>query len=82
MARSISEFANSTYGIGITGKLNRADEANNYGLDNEVFVSIYKNGKYYDLTKVVNKSTREENKQLIIDDIIQELGRVINEENK
>ena len=41
MALNISKFANSDFGVGITGKLNRADEANNFGKDNEVFVSIY-----------------------------------------
>ena len=37
MALNIRKFANSDIGIGITGKLNRADQNNNYGKDNEVF---------------------------------------------
>ena len=41
MSKNISLFANSTYGVGITGKINRVDKNNLQGLDNEVFVSIY-----------------------------------------
>ena len=41
MALNISKFANSDFGVGITGKLNRADVNNNFGKDNQVFVSIY-----------------------------------------
>lgn len=81
MAKNISDFANSTYGIGITGKLNRADEANNFGADNEVFVSIYHDGEYVDLSLKVDKKSRRENKDLVIDAIIDELGRVVNEKN-
>ena len=81
MAKNISDFANSTYGIGITGKLNRADEANNFGADNEVFVSIYHDGEYVDFSLKVDKKTRRENKDLVIDAIIDELGRVVNEKN-
>ncbi len=82
MAKSISEFAGATYGVGITGKLNRADESNNFGADNEVFVSIYSEGVYYDETIKVDKSTRKENKELVINLIIDKLGWVINEKNK
>ena len=81
MAKNISDFANSTYGIGITGKLNRADEANNFGADNEVFISIYHDGEYVDLSLKVDKKSRRENKDLVIDAIIDELGRVVNEKN-
>lgn len=81
MAKNISDFANSTYGIGITGKLNRADEANNFGADNEVFISIYHDGEYVDLSLKVDKKSRSENKDLVIDAIIDELGRVVNEKN-
>lgn len=82
MAKNISDFAHSAYGVGITGKLNRADEFNNYGADNEVFVSIYHNGKYTDTSLKVNRATRRENKELVIDEIIKMLGCVINEKGK
>jgi PncC family amidohydrolase len=41
MSKNISNFTNSNYGIGITGKLNRVDVNNLYGSDNKVFISIY-----------------------------------------
>ena len=59
---TISNFANSTYGVGITGKLNRADINNNYGKDNQVFVSIYYKDNYYDMVINVDKKSRKQNK--------------------
>lgn len=41
MARAIASYANSTYGIGITGKLGVSDPANPYGKDNMVYISVY-----------------------------------------
>lgn len=81
MAKNISEFAHATYGVGITGKLNRADENNNFGADNEVFVSIYSDGKFYDTSLKVDKATRALNKELVIESIIELLGRVIVEKD-
>ena len=40
MSKKISEFTNSNYGIGITGKLNRVDPHNLSGDDNIVYFSI------------------------------------------
>ena len=52
MAKNISEFAQSDYGIGITGKINRKDENNLFGDDNKIFYSIYdkENDKFFDYT--------------------------------
>lgn len=71
MSLNISKFTNSDYGVGITGKLNRADENNNYGKDNVVFVSIYdkENNKYYNKDLKVTKKTRKENKLLVIEEV-------------
>ena len=41
MSKSISDFANSDYGIGVTGKINREDKDNPYGKNNLAYVSIY-----------------------------------------
>ena len=70
MSKNISLFACSDYGVGITGKLNRIDKNNLYGEDNVVFISIYdsENDKFY---------TREENKELIINQIILMLHDVL-----
>ena len=51
MSKVISNYTNSNYGVGVTGKLNRADINNPYGQDNLVYISVYdkNNDKYYDI---------------------------------
>ena len=80
MALNISKFTNSDIGIGITGKLNRADENNNFGKDNEVFISIYYKNNYYDMNVIVDKKSRKDNKLVIIDLIIEKLEEILWEE--
>lgn len=81
MALNISKFAGSNYGVGITGKLNRVDKNNPYGRDNITYVSIYDkdNDYYYDLTIEAIKNSRELNKGLIINKIVDKLLEVIND---
>ncbi len=80
MAEAIAKFANADWGIGITGKLNRADINNNFGKDNQVFISIYYKGKHYDMTVNVDKKTRKQNKLVLIDMIIDKIGEILWEE--
>ena len=84
MAFNISKYTNSNFGIGITGKLNRADENNNYGEDNEVFISIYNkdNNKYYDSDIKVTEKNRELNKKIVLEEIITSLSNVLGIDNK
>lgn len=79
MSKCISEYTNSNYGIGITGKLNRVDKANPYGKDNIVYISIYDkdNNKYITATVECTKSSRKENKELVSQIIIELLKNVI-----
>lgn len=72
MSKNISLFANSDYGVGITGKLNRVDKNNPYGKNNVVFISIYdrKNDKFYNEKVEANLSSRKENKMLVIDTLV------------
>ena len=81
MALNISKFAESNYGIGITGKLNRVDKNNPYGSDNITFVSIYDkdNDEYLEFKIEATKSTRALNKELIINKIIDKMLEVIND---
>lgn len=69
MAKSITDFTNSDYGVGITGKLNKVDLNNPNGNDNEVFVSIYDkaNNKFHQQNIFVAKSTRKQNKEEVIE---------------
>lgn len=77
MSKVISNFTNSNYGIGITGKLNRIDKNNPYGLDNIVYISIYNkdDNSYNEFSIKVDKDTREKNKEMIIERIIIEIKK-------
>ncbi len=77
MSNSISLYTNSNYGIGVTGKLLRADQNNDFGKDDTVFISIYnKDTNTYLNSKIkVIYNTREENKQLILNEIINMLKK-------
>lgn len=79
MSKRISDYSNSDYGIGITGKLNRVDENNLYGKDNVVFISIYDKefNKYYNYDLEVKKSSRKENKELVINLVVEKLLEII-----
>lgn len=79
MAKSISDFTNSDYAVGITGKLNRVDPNNLNGNDNEVFVSIYEKQtkKHYDNKIIVTSETRKENKNEVINEMVNQLITII-----
>lgn len=79
MSKSISNFTNSNYGVGITGKLNRKDPNNLIGSDNKVFISIYDKDidKYYFYEIEVHKNKRCENKKEVVDFIISKLLETI-----
>lgn len=79
MSKKISEYTNSDYGIGVTGKLNRIDRFNPFGPDNIVYISIYtkKDDKYHNATVECTESSRKENKELVINTIIYLLKNII-----
>ena len=83
MSKKISEFTNSNYGIGITGKLNRTDINNLVGDDNMVYFSIYNkdtNTNYNDSIRV-SKSSREENKDEVITKIVNNFYEMLKKED-
>lgn len=83
MSKKISEFTNSNYGIGITGKLNRVDHHNLSGDNSTVYFSIYnkdKNTNYTNSLKVT-KETRKENKEEVINLIVDKLYEIIKKED-
>lgn len=81
MAKNISLFASSDYGIGITGKINRQDKNNMYGEDNKIFYSIYDSLKneYYDYEITAIKDTRNNNKKYILENIKNSLMNILGE---
>jgi len=78
MSKKISDFTSADYGVGVTGKLARADENNLHGSDNEVFISIYDkdNNLYLTDRLFVTGKTRRENKQLVLDKFVELFNRV------
>lgn len=71
MALNITKFTNSDLGVGITGKLNRADSRNTMGKDNQVFISIYNSNdkSYLDKELLIEPDTRENSKEVIIKEV-------------
>ena len=79
MAKSISDFALSDYGIGVTGKINRIDKNNTYGEDNKIFYCIYdnENNKYYDFEIYAIDDNRFNNKVMIKNEISKSLLNIL-----
>lgn len=72
MSRNISKFADSDYGIGITGMLNCVDPANPVEDPDRVYISIYDKEKdvFYDKSLEVPVDKRERNKKRIITEVM------------
>ena len=79
MSKCISEYTSSTYGVGITGKINRYDEFNPGGSDNEIYVSIYnsKNDEFTDIKIICPNKSRKECKEFIVNKILEKLNNMI-----
>ena len=79
MSKNISDFTNSNYGVGITGKINRVDKNNMYGEDNMIFVSIYDRDmdKYYTMSIEAVDGSRKENKDIIIKNIVKMMIQIV-----
>ena len=71
----ISDYTSSDYGVGVTGKLLRGDINNPYGEDNIVHISVYDrvNNKYHNSKVICTYDKREDNKKLVIDEVIKML---------
>ena len=84
MAYHASLNHNSDYGVGITGKLNKADENNPYGDDNIVYVSVYDRGNnsFFDKRIEVEHDNRIDNKQQVIDETEELLYEILYEKKK
>ena len=79
MAKAISNFTGSIYGIGVTGKLNIEDPANPEGNNQTVYFSIYnrKTEEYFTKELQVTHQKREENKKQVLVEIENELRRIL-----
>ena len=80
MSKNISDFANSNYGVGVTGQINRKDSRNETNEDNKIYISIYDrdNDKYYnEKLEAVLGLTRRENKNVVVDKIVEILNNIL-----
>ena len=79
MSYNISKYADSDIGIGITGKLNRADVNNMYGEDNVVFISVYDKAKdkCYHKRVVATLDNRVSNKELVVKEVSLILEKIL-----
>ena len=78
MAKAISDFTDSTYGIGVTGQLNVQDMNNIVDNSNMIYVCIYnrKTDEYQTIT-LEALETRIDSKQRICNTIIRVLRDII-----
>lgn len=79
MSRSISAYTSSNYGVGITGKINKADPYNPYGENNKIFISIYDkdNDRYHNKEITADSVSRSQNKEIIIKEITEMLLSIL-----
>lgn len=76
MSKQISEYTDSNYGVGITGKLNSVDINNPYGEDNIVYISIYDRDKNKYYTKKVNVLNK--NRMSCKKDVVHIIDKMLN----
>lgn len=80
MSKNIANFANSNYGVGVTGQINRKDSNNETDEDNKIYISIYDqdNDKFYnEKIEAVVGLTRRENKNVIVDKVCDILNKIL-----
>ena len=79
MAKTISMYTNSNYGVGVTGKLKKQDENNLYGDDDLVYLSIYDrdSDKYYNERIKLKFDKRSDNKNQIINIFVDKITNLL-----
>ena len=79
MSKSISEFSNSNYGVGITGKMDVIEDKQKRLETNKIYISIYDkdNDIYYEEIVIGEYLNRVENKTKVVNAIINKLIEVI-----
>ena len=84
MAKAISEYTNSNYGIGVTGKLKKADDNNPFGEDDMVYLAIYdrdsstlENDVYYCEKIHLKYDNRRDNKEQIIHTFVEKMLKIL-----
>lgn len=81
MSKNISDFADSNYGVGVTGQINRKDGNNETDEDNKIYISIYDrdNDKFYNKKiEAIKGLTRRENKNVIVKRLEEMIKHMLN----
>lgn len=84
MAKKVSDFASSYYGIGVTGKFNEPDPSNKFSRDDLIFVCIYDSvkEKYFTLEIQALNISRKDNKNYVVKKIGEIFKDILNLEGK
>ena len=79
MAKAISLFTDSNYGVGVTGKLKKFDDNNPFGEDDVVYLSIYdrEHNLYFNEKIKLNTNTRGEMKKEIIHHFVDKMLNIL-----
>ena len=79
MSKNIAIFTNSSYGVGITGQLNRYDPYNKTNENNIVYISIYdkESNSFINKKIKVSEKSRRDNKEIIINEVIDILKKLL-----
>ncbi len=79
MSKEITNFSGADYGVGITGKLKKVDTENGYGKDDEVFFCVFsrKNNQFFDGSLIVDKDSREENKNMVLQMVLTKILEIL-----
>lgn len=79
MAKAISNFTSSNYGVGITGQLNCVDPENKSNNQDIVYISIYikETDKYYDKNLRVSYKDRDKNKKQVLQVALEMLMEIL-----
>lgn len=81
MSKNISFFANSSYGVGITGQINKKDTFNPTGEQDKIYVSIYDKERDCFYNEVIHaiSGSRHKNKERIVRIVEEKLFHILNE---
>lgn len=80
MSKNIANFANSNYGVGVTGQINRKDSNNETDEDNKIYISIYDRDNdmfYNEKLEAISGLTRRENKNVIVEKVSEILNNIL-----
>lgn len=87
MAKKIADYTGSCFGVGVTGKLKKADENNLYGEDDVVFLAVYDRDNSSEFGNIIygtkirlKYDIREENKKQIINEFTKLMMKILCDE--